>query len=454
MMGAVETAAIDAVVARCEAAGVRLVRFLWCDNGGIVRGKLVPTEHLTERMRTGVGLTVAMQAMSSLDALQPVPGMGPVGEVRMVPDPGTCTVLPYAPRAAAMLVDLVDLDGARSGACPRSFLARMAARLDEHGWTMRAAVENEFSLAHDDGDGMVPIDESLCFSTVGMNAAAEVVDTLLDALDAQGIPVEQYYPELGHGQHEISTGHAPVREAADRQVLVRETIRGVAAGFGLVASLAPKPWPDQAGNGAHVHWSLWDGDRNVLHDPAGRFGLSRTAEHFVAGVLAHLPGLLGLTAPSYGSYARLVPQSWSSAFTCWGPDNREASVRVPSTFWDEEERSTNLEYKPTDASANPYLAFGGLIAAGLDGVERALEPPAPIAVDPATMSVLERESAGAARYPEDLRVALACLQRDDVLVDALGEPLATSYLAVRRSEWEAYEHADDAERFEGPFARY
>jgi glutamine synthetase len=454
MMGGVDVAAIDSVVAQCEAAGVRLVRFLWCDNGGIVRGKLVPTEHLAERMRTGVGLTVAMQAMSSLDQLQPVPGMGPVGEVRMVPDPGTCTVLPYAPRAAAMLVDLVDLDGSPSGTCPRSFLTRMAARLEEHGWTMRAAVENEFTLAHADGDGFVPIDSSLCFSTVGMNAAAEVIDAIVDALDAQGIPVEQYYPELGHGQHELSTGHAPVREAADRQVLVRETIRGVAARFGLVASLAPKPWPDQAGNGAHVHWSIWDGERNVLHDPGGRFGLSRTAEHFVAGVLAHLPGLLALTAPSYGSYARLVPQSWSSAFTCWGPDNREASVRVPSTFWGEEEGSTNLEYKPADASANPYLAFGGLIAAGLDGVERELEPPAPLAVDPATMSVLEREAAGAARYPAALRLALACLERDDVLVHALGGSLVTPYVAVRLSEWEAYEHAADDARFAGPFERY
>ena len=453
-MGAVEATTVDAVVAQCEAAGVRLVRFLYCDNGGIVRGKLVPTEHLAERMRTGVGLTVAMQAMSSLDQLQPVEGMGPVGEVRMVPDPATCTVLPYAPRTAAMLVDLVDLDGTPSGACPRSFLARMTRRLDEHGWTMRAAVENEFGLARATEDGADPIDSSVCFSTVGMNAAADVVDAIVDALDRQGIPLEQYYPELGHGQHEISTGHAPVREAADRQVLVRETLRGVAAGFGLIASLAPKPWPDQAGNGAHVHWSIWAGDRNVLHDRRGRFGLSTTAEHFVAGVLAHLPGLLGLTAPSYGSYARLVPQSWSSAFTCWGPDNREASVRVPSTFWGAEEGSTNLEYKPADASSNPYLAFGGLIAAGLDGVERALEPPTPIEIDPATMSVIEREAAGAARYPEDLRIALACLERDDLLMTALGEPLATSYLAVRRSEWEAYEDADDAARYAWPFARY
>ena len=97
----------------------------------------------------------------------------------------------------------------------------------------------------------------------------------------------------------------------------------------------------------------------------------------MAGVLTHLPGLLGLTAPSVNSYRRLQPRSWSGAYVCWGPDNREATVRVPSTFWGAEEASTNLEFKPADASSNPYLAFGGLMAAGLDGIEHKLEPPDP-----------------------------------------------------------------------------
>src|SRR5262249_7307584 len=151
-----------------------------------------------------------------------------------------------------------------------------------------------------------------------------------------------------HGQQEISVSHRPAVEAADIQVLVRETIRAVATTFGLVASLAPKPWPDQAGNGAHVHFSMWDpaGEQNLFSEPDRRFRLSALAEHAVAGILRHLPGLLALTAPSYNSYERLLPGHWSSAFTCWGFDNREASVRVPSTFWGEEQASTNLEYKP------------------------------------------------------------------------------------------------------------
>jgi len=446
----------EEAVAACREAGVRLVRFLYCDNGGIVRAKAAHVERLVDRMRTGIGLTVAMQAMNSLDQLQPVEGMGPVGEVRLVPDPSTFRILPYAPHSAAMLVDHVRLDGESYEADPRAFLKRMAGALTDRGMVMRCAVENEFSLATRVEDGFAPIDDSLCFSTVGVTASQEVTDAMVAALEAQSIQLEQFYVELGHGQQELSIVHLPVLEAADTQVLVRETIRAVASSFGLVASLAPKPWPDQAGNGAHVHFSVWDdtGERNLFHDGGLRYALSETAERFAAGILAHTPALLALTAPSFNSFRRLLPQHWSSAFVCWGPDNREATVRVPSTFWGLEEPSTNLEYKPADASCNPYLAFAGLIAAGLDGLERGLELPDPMLVDPATLPDAERERMGAARYPEDLGAALDALERDDVLTTAMGGPLTASYVAVRRSEFEAYGAMDEAAQYRGHFAKY
>ena len=445
----------DDVLAACDMAGVHLVRFLYCDNGGTIRGKATTLGRLAERMRTGIGLTAAMSAMNSLDQLQPVPGLGPVGEVRLVPDPETLTLLPYARRSAAMLCDHVGLDGEPDPVGPRHFLRRMAERLEEEALGLRAAVENEFALGRQGEDGsVVAVDESLCFSTVGMAATAEVTDALVDALSAQGIEVEQYYPELGWGQHEISVGPRPLLAAADTQIFVRETIRAVAGSFGLVASLAPKPWPEAAGNGAHIHFSAWEGDRNAFFDPAGRFGLSELAEQFVAGVLAHTPALLALTAPSVNSYRRLQPRSWSSAYVCWGPDNREATIRVPSTFWEVEEASTNLEFKPADASANPYLAFGALVAAGVDGIRQKLEPPAPLAVDPADMSEEERQAAGAARYPQTLGDALDALEADQVLLEALGEPLARAYLAVRRSEVVAYAAQDDDFEFRNHFSKY
>jgi glutamine synthetase len=444
------------VVRRADEADLRLVRFLWCGNDGTVRAKSSGVRGLESRIRTGIGLTVAMQAMNALDQLQPVEGMGPVGEIRLVPDPATFRVLPYAPHTGAMLVDHVGLDGEPAGECQRCFLKRMEARLAERGKKLEVAFENEFSLATIVDGAFVPIDSGLCFSTISATAAQDYLDDLAAALEAQGIELEQYYSELGHGQHEISTAHAPALRAADEQVLVRETIRGVAARHGLVASLAPKPWPENAGNGGHIHFSLWDtdGSRNRFHDPSAPDRLSAEARSFIAGVLAHLPALCGLTAPSFNSYHRIVPQYWAGAFVCWGHDNREAPVRVPSLFWGMEEASTNAELKAADASSNPYLAVGGLIAAGLDGIERGLDPPEPVEVDPATIDEQEREARGIVRLPATQQEALDALASDDVLTGALGPVLTESYLAVRRSEWEAYSAGDEAFEQQGHFLKY
>jgi glutamine synthetase len=444
------------IVRRVDDEGLRLVRFLWCGNDGTVRAKASARQGLAGRIEAGIGLTVAMQAMNGLDQLQPVEGMGPVGEIRLVPDTGTFRVLPYAPRAGAMLVDHVGLDGEPAAVCQRSFLKRQEARLAERGAVLEAAFENEFTLAAPAGSGFRPVDESLCFSTIGMTAAQDYVDALVEALERQQIALEQYYAELGHGQHEISTAHAPALRAADEQILVRETIRGVASQLGFVASLAPKPWPDAAGNGCHVHFSLWSvgGDRNLFHDGSQPDRLSADARHFIAGVLDHLPGLCGLTAPSFNSYARIVPQYWAGAFTCWGHDNREAPVRVPSVFRGMEEPSTNAELKAADATCNPYLALGGLIAAGLDGWERGLELPEPVEVDPATIDDAERTARGIDPLPASQQEALDALERDAVLTQALGPVLAGSYLAVRRSEWATYslQGAEFAQR--GHFLKY
>ena len=440
---------------QAEGAGLRLVRFLWCGNDGTVRAKASAARGLEARLESGIGLTVAMQAMNSLDQLQPVEGMGPVGEVRLVPDLETFRVLPYAPRTGALLVDLVGLDGEPAPQCARSFLKRMVAGLAERGAELEVAFENEFSLATRSDDGsFVPVDSSLCFSTIGMSASQEYIDALLDALERQEIELEQYYTELGHGQQEISTAHAPALRAADEQVLVRETIRGVAAQHGLVASLAPKPWPEGAGNGGHIHFSLWAEGQNRFHDPSRADRLSDEARSFIGGVLDHLPGLCGLTAPSFNSYRRIVPHYWAGAFTCWGHDNREAPLRVPSVFRGMEEASTNVELKAADASCNPYLAVGGLIAAGLDGLERGLEPPEPVEVDPATISEERRERLGIRPLPATQEEALEALQHDGVLMEALGPPLSRSYLAVRGSEWTAYSAGDEAFEQQGHFLKY
>lgn len=437
----------EQLITAANTHNVRLIRFLYCDNGGTIRGKVAHIDSLARRLETGIGLTVAMQAMNMLDQLQPVEGMGPVGEIRLVPDPESFVILPYAPHSAAMMVDMVKLDRQPWEACQRSFLRRMIGRAAEQGFAIQAAFENEFSLFYPNGEGnYTPIDTGLCFSTISMSAAAEVMDDIIAAFESQGIPIDAYYPELGHGQHELPVRHTPALRATDNQIWFRETVRNVADQHGMVASLAPKPMPEQAGNGCHIHWSIWDsaGGTNLLYDAADPYKLSQMGYHFIAGVLAHLPGLLALTAPSYNSYRRLQPHFWSSAYTAWGPDNREAAVRIASGLFGHEPMTVNLELKASDPSNNPYLALGGLIAAGLDGVARELTPGEASLIDPGNFSDEERAQRGIERYPTTQAEALDALEADEVLMEALGPLLSASYLAVKRSEYEAFAAEDEA----------
>jgi glutamine synthetase len=225
-----------------------------------------------------------------------------------------------------------------------------------------------------------------------MTTAALVMDDMVAALEAQGIQVEQYYPSSATGSRSCPSVTRPALAAADRQVFYRETVRAVAYRHGLYASLAPKPFPDQAGNGSHVHWSLWDraGRRNLTHDPEGRFGVSRLGYHFIAGVLEHLPALLALTCPS----VELVPPPPAAFLELGlhgvGTGQSRGSRPHPLHLRLRSRGSTNAELKACDASANPYLALGGLLAAGLDGVARKLEPGEPIMVDPADYTEAER----------------------------------------------------------------
>jgi glutamine synthetase len=437
----------DTVLERAKTEQVSLVRFLYADHGGIIRGKATHVSGLEARMASGIGHTVAMMAMSMLDHLQPVEGLGPVGEVRIVPDPRTFVLLPYAPGAAAMVGDLIQPDGQPWAACPRTFLKQAIAELAAEGYAMSAAFEPEFTLGRREPDPaggldrLVPSDDSLCYSSTGFHLAHDFIIDLVAALESQGLSVEHYYPELGHGQQEVVIRHAPALRAADNHVLYRETVRGVAFRRGLWASLAPKPVADQAGNGTHLHGSLFElgpdgsmGTRNLFADPRDQYGLSQTGYHFIGGLLAHLPALTALTCGSVNSYRRLAPQMWSSAYTIYGMDNREAAVRICSVLSGDPASSVNLELKPSDSSANPYLALGAFIYAGLDGIRSKLDPGEAVNVDPSTLSDTERDRLGARRLPASLDSALDALEADDLLMEALGPLRRRAYLAVKRSE--------------------
>jgi glutamine synthetase len=314
--------------------------------------------------------------------------------------------------------------------CPRSALKRVLGRLAERGYRAVASYEAEFHVWGPDG----PLDRTPYAASFALTPAAEYVAALAETLEEMGIRPEQCHAEVGHGNLELSVGEAEALAAADRRVQVLEAIRGVAHRMGLETTMAPKPYLDGAGNGHHLHVSLYEDDAPVLFDASG--ALSSQGSGFVAGLLEHMPAVMAFTAPSPNSYQRLAPGMWASAYAAYGPDNREAAVRLASPVAGAESATANVELKPVDVTANPYLALAAVLAAGMDGMERDLDPGEPTTVDPATLSEEERDELNIRPLPASPDQALNALENDEVLIEALGAPLVRTHLAVGRAQAE------------------
>ncbi|MCA9020143.1 MAG: glutamine synthetase [Planctomycetaceae bacterium] len=426
---------------------IELVRAIYAGPDGITRGKAFRPSDLDAVLESGIGLTQAQMSVTVFDHLSPLSHYQPVGEVRICPDISTFQVLPYLPGHARMLADVKTLQGADWELCPRSLLKDFLRKLFKQGMQIQAAFENEFTLLEKTEAGWEPVDQLNCFSSAAMDLASPFILPLISALEQQGIKVEKYYPEAGPGQQEIPVQHQAGLQAADQQVVFKETVRGVALANGYRVSFMPKISPAFAGNGCHIHFSLWDENQNLFYDPKGEFNLSKTALHFMGGILKHLPALMAFTAPTTNSYRRFVERCWSSSYTCWGPDNREATVRAASGFQGQEAATVNLEYRPCDPTCNPYLALSALICAGLDGIENQFEPGDPVLTDPALLTAEERRSLNMNAYPLDLEAALSALEQNSVLRSGFGESRITDFLTMKRAEIRMIDSLeDDGER--------
>jgi glutamine synthetase len=434
-----DATAIDQLIADGQ---LRFVRFGYCDAAGVIRCKAVSASSFPARLTEGVSLSRAQMALSLLDELVHVEGMEPVGEIRLIPDPETFVMLPWLRQTGSMLCDQVSHDGQEWDACPRTFLKQAVERFNAIGITVQAAFEPEFYVVRPDSEapgGYRAVDRAPVYSSIGHDMFADLMDEICAGLEGQGIQVEQAINEYGAGQLELAVRHQRPVVAADQALRTRDTVRAYARRHGLVASFAPKPFPDGIGSGQHVHLSLWDHTgNNILYDGSQSGGLSTRGRGFVAGLLEHLPALVALTTPSFNSYRRFASGQWASATTSWGYDNREAAIRVSSPFRGREAGSFNVEVKPCDGSANPYLALGALLLAGLDGIERQLDPPPPALSDPERTAAADRERLSLRPLPGSLAEALDNLAQDPVLRNGLGEFRYSSYMAVKRSEAERF----------------
>ena len=416
-------------------AGIKFVRILWCDNANVIRAKAAHVNYLEDYIDNGVGITMAQMALPVMyDSVVAETGLGPIGEIRLMPDWSTLTFLPYAPGQAQVLSDMVISEtGNVWEHCPRGFLGRQIQELEKHGLSLKVVFENEFYLLRKTAEGnLVPSDDTVFSATGSMNIHCELINALADALISQGLEVEGYYPESGPGQQEVNIRYAEAAQAADRQIIYRETVRGVATRHGLIASFLPKLFEDKAGSGCHLNFSLWRNAENISGDDQQATGISLEAGAFISGILDHLPALTAVTIPSKTSYRRIRPNFWAGAFISWGHQNREAAVRVSKNKAGT--RASRFELKTVDATANPFMALGAFIAAGLDGLRRDLTLPEEVSMDPALMSEDQRKTRGIDLLPQNLGAAIAALRNDNVLQNAMGPDLARSYIAVHQNK--------------------
>jgi glutamine synthetase len=263
------------------------------------------------------------------------------------------------------------------------------------------------------------------------------VDDLLAALDAQAVPVDQFHPEYAPGQLELSVAASDPVLAADRSVLVRQTIQAVSRAHGFRASFAPVVVARQVGNGQHLHVSAHAGQRPLFSGGAGPYGLTAPGEALLAGLLDRLPALTAISAPSVASYMRLVPQHWAAPYRCWGLENREAAMRLVLGSVGERDRAANAELKCCDGSANPYLVVGAVTAIATASFESDRRLPAEVPGDPALLPAAEQPP----RLPTSVGEAVDALRADDVLPGLLGEPLLEAFCSVRRAEAELFADA-------------
>ncbi|MFE7168331.1 glutamine synthetase family protein [Streptomyces sp. NPDC057616] len=427
--------------------GVHGIVLSYVDTSGVGRIKTIPTARLASAAAWGVGMSPVFDTFLANDSIVSTDVLGsPDGDLRLYPDLDQLTVLAGQPGWAWAPVDRITQEGEPHPGCSRTALRRIVSQAAErHGLTFRAAVEVEWSIGQGPAEGgeFVPATTGPAYSATRQIEAGDYTADLLAAFAAQGVDVEQLHPEYAAGQFEISVGALDPVAAADRSVLVRQTIRAVARRHGLVVSFSPAVFAEGVGNGGHVHLSAWRGGLNLHSGGKGRYGMTADAESFAAGVLGHLPALTAVTAPSPASHLRLKPSQWAGVFTCWGRETREAAVRVVTGTAGLRDQAANLEVKPVDLAANPYLALTCLIAAGLDGLTSSAPLPEEITGDPARLDTADAAARGVRRLPTSLADAVAEFRKDERLRTALGPVLADAVIAVRQGEIAAVDGLDD-----------
>ncbi len=438
---------LETIREHLTAGGVHTLLVQFTDLHGTPKGKLVPLEHLDAVIAIGAGFAGPSIWGTGL------PRSGPRSEYYARGDTSTLAVLPFMPGCARIVGDGF-VAGAPFDACPRQVRRRATARLAARGWTLETGIEPAFFLLRQRDGRWQPADrdDHLDKPSYALKSRARqtpFLHALHHALAACGLDVQQLDHEDAHGQYEVNFRNDEALRSADHLMLFKLAAQAIAEQHGTVFSLMPKPFANQPGSGLHIHASLWAGER-CLFDAAGddpADPLSPLGRHFIAGVLHHSAALCALAAPTVNSYKRLLVgeslsgTTWAPAYIAHGPNNRTALVRtLPGRF----------EWRLPDSAANPYLVTAALIAAGLDGIDRALDPGPACSDDLYTLPLAMIRARGIGLLPQSLTEAVDALAANEVLHAALGDTLHGEFVRLKRAE--AMAHARHVSEWE--LARY
>ncbi|MFN2564852.1 MAG: type I glutamate--ammonia ligase [Gemmatimonadaceae bacterium] len=361
-------------------------------------------------------------------------------DMLLAPDLSTFQLFPWGDaqaRVARLICDINLPDGTPFPGDPRGVLKRQIARAAELGFTMNAGMEAEFFLFRpgaDDEPTTVTHDVGGYFDLAPADQGEEARRAMVGVLEQMGFEVEASHHEVAHGQHEIDFRYADALRTADNIATFRFVVKHVARQFGLVASFMPKPIYGQNGSGMHTHQSLFRGKENAFWDAKAQWELSPVALHYIGGLLRHARGMCAITNPLVNSFKRLVPGYEAPVNVAWSMRNRSPLIRVP----ERRGPGTRVELRMPDPSANPYLALAVMLAAGLDGIETKADWREPVNENIFEMSFRERRRLRIDDLPHDLNEALTELEKDDVIIKALGEHVARHFVEAKRQEWREY----------------
>jgi len=426
-----DRSAVDRVFEVVEKERIEFIQLQFTDILGGVKNVTIPSQKLEKAFEEGIffdGSSVLGYATIE------------ESDMRLIPDPKTMVILPWTKEehpTLSLMCGVYDHEGNRAPGDPRACLERMMEEAKKMGWIFHTAPEYEFFLfLCDEGGNPIPKpSDSGGYFDLMRDRGDLVRKEIVTQLQSMGLEVEASHHEVAPGQHEIDLRHSDALSSADAVARIKYVSKVIAQKHGLFCSFMPKPIYGVNGSGMHVHQSLMTPDgKNVFYDPKGEYKLSKLTLHFIAGLLVHAKEMCAILNSTVNSFKRLVPGYEAPVYICWANRNRSAYIRVPAGRG----ARTRIELRSPDPAGNPYLQFAVMLAAGLDGIKRKLEPPEPVEKDLYHLTEIERKAMKIETLPDSLGSALEYLRGSQLMRETLGEHLFEHFLFIKRKEWETY----------------